>query len=63
VYQTPIRTAKRRPPAIGSTGFGNRCIRTIVTLAAKAPYTAHPSSEWASTRESGWRKPSLKMQW
>jgi hypothetical protein len=31
------RTAKRSPPATGSTGFGKRCRRTIVTFEAYAP--------------------------
>src|SRR5438067_1211111 len=35
----------------------------MVTFAAKAPYTAQPSSECARTRVVGSRKPSLKMQW
>ena len=37
VYQTPIRTANRIPPAIGSTGTGKRRSRTIVIFAAYAP--------------------------
>jgi hypothetical protein len=34
VYQTPISTAKSRPPAMGNTGTGKRRRRTIVTFAA-----------------------------
>jgi len=63
VYQSPINSVKRSPPAIGSTGRGNRCSRTIVILAAYAPKKSVPKSECASVRESAPCQPSLKMQW